>query len=269
MMTCADRRVLRTLRAVMPRVIAVANQKGGVGKSTTTQNLGFALAERGHRVLLVDLDPQAALTVMCGVHPDVNGGPTLADCLSGKATPDTVLQRPRPQVWLLPGTLGLAAYEVRSASNKERHAGLRNALGRLQGGFDVVLIDSPPNLGLLTVNSLTAATDVLIPLQLDFLALRGMQALFQTIDRVREVHNPSLRVAGIVGTMHRGRALHSDEVLSRVRERFGDLVFDAVIRTSVRFPEASSGGVSILEYEPRSPGAAAYRLLAEEVEKRG
>ena len=268
-MACAGGGVLRTLAAVMPRVIAVANQKGGVGKSTTTQNLGFALAERGHRVLLVDLDPQAALTVMCGVTPDSNGGPTIADCLAGKAKVASVLQRPRPQVWLLPGTLGLAGYELNAASDTERHAGLRNALADLDGGFDVVLIDSPPNLGLLTVNSLTAATDVLIPLQLDFLALRGMQALLQTIDRVREVHNPGLRVAGIVGTMHRGRALHSDEVLSRVRERFGELVFAAVLRTSVRFPEASSGGVSILEYEPRSPGAAAYRQLAEEVETRG
>lgn len=253
----------------MPRAIAVANQKGGVGKSTTTQNLGFALAERGHRVLLVDLDPQAALTVMCGVMPDANGGPTLADCMLGRARPSELLQRPRPQVWLLPGSLALAAYELRVAARKDRHDGLRAALAQVESGFDIVLVDSPPNLGLLTVSSLAAASDVLVPLQLDFLALRGMQALFQTIDRVREVHNPGLRVLGIVGTMHRGRALHSDEVLSRVRERYGDLVFAAVIRSSVRFPEASSGGVSILEYEPRSPGAAAYRQLAAEVESRG
>jgi len=252
----------------MARVIAVANQKGGVGKSTTTQNLGFALAERGRRVLLVDLDPQAALTVMCGVVPDRNGGPTLADCLAGKVKAGELLERPRPQVWLLPGTLHLAAHELDVASAKNRHDGLRRALGTVGDQFDVVLIDSPPNLGLLTVNALTAATEVLVPLQLDFLALRGMQALFQTIDRVRDVHNPKLRVLGIVGTMHRGRALHSDEVLQRVRDHFGELVFGAVIRTSVRFPEASSGGVSILEYEPRSPGAAAYRQLAEEVDGR-
>src|SRR5258707_15248922 len=216
-MACAAGCALRTLAALMPRVIAVANQKGGVGKSTTTQNLGFALAERGHRVLLVDLDPQAALTVMCGVTPDANGGPTLADCLAGRAAPGALLQRPRPQVWLLPGSIGLAAYEGRSPSHKDRHAGLRAALGQLEDVFDIVLIDSPPNLGLLTVNSLAAANDVLIPLQLDFLALRGMQALMQTIERVREVHNPGLRVAGIVGTMHRGRALHSQDVLGRVR----------------------------------------------------
>jgi chromosome partitioning protein len=253
----------------MPRVITVANQKGGVGKSTTTQNLGFALAERGHRVLLVDFDPQAALTVMCGVTPDNGNGPTLADCLQGKAKTADVLERPRPQVWLLPGTLALAAFEVRLAPSKERHDALRRALEPVESGFDVVLIDSPPNLGLLTVNALSAATDVLVPLQLDFLALRGMQALLQTIDRVRDVHNPSLKVLGILGTLHRGRALHSDEVLGRVRDHFGDLVFDSVVRTSVRFPEASSGGVSILEYEPRSPGANAYRQLAEEVEARG
>jgi chromosome partitioning protein len=253
----------------MARVIAVANQKGGVGKSTTTQNLGFALAERGRRVLLVDLDPQAALTVMCGAVPDSGGGPTLADCMAGRSRAADLLERPRPQVWLLPGSLHLAAHEVRVAGAKDRHEGLRRALETVGGRFDVVLIDSPPNLGLLTVNALTAATEVLVPLQLDFLALRGMQALFQTIDRVRDVHNPKLKVLGIVGTMHRGRALHSDEVLARVREHFGGLVFDAVIRTSVRFPEASSGGVSILEYEPRSPGAAAYRQLAEEVDRRG
>ncbi|HEV7678342.1 MAG TPA: ParA family protein [Candidatus Dormibacteraeota bacterium] len=252
----------------MPRVITVANQKGGVGKSTTTQNLGFALAERGHRVLLVDFDPQAALTVMCGVEPD-NGGPTLADCLQGKAKTADVLERPRPQVWLLPGTLALAAFEVRAASSRERHDGLRRALQPVLAGFDVVLVDSPPNLGLLTVNALSAATEVLVPLQLDFLALRGMQALLQTIESVRAVHNPELQVLGILGTLHRGRALHSDEVLGRVRDHFGDLVFDSVVRTSVRFPEASSGGVSILEYEPRSPGANAYRQLAEEVEARG
>jgi chromosome partitioning protein len=206
---------------------------------------------------------------MCGVNPDADGGPTLADCMLGRAEPSDVLQRPRPQVWLLPGSLGLAAYEVGAAARRDRHDGLRSTLAQLRRGFDIVLVDSPPNLGLLTVNSLAAASDVIVPLQLDFLALRGMQALLQTIDRVREVHNPRLKLAGIVGTMHRGRALHSDEVLARVRERFGDLVFDAVIRTSVRFPEASSGGVSILEYEPRSPGAAAYRQLAEEVERRG
>jgi chromosome partitioning protein len=253
----------------MARVIAVANQKGGVGKSTTTQNLGFALAERGRRVLLVDLDPQAALTVMCGVVPDADDGANLADALSGKVRASDLLQRPRPQVWLLPGSLHLAAHELRVAAAKDRHEGLKRALQSVGRGFDVVLIDSPPNLGLLTVNALVAAREVLTPLQLDFLALRGMQALMQTIDRVRDVHNPKLKVLGIVGTMHRGRALHSDEVLARVRDHFGDLVFDAVIRTSVRFPEASSGGVSILEYEPRSPGAAAYRQLAAEVDERG
>jgi chromosome partitioning protein len=253
----------------MARVIAVANQKGGVGKSTTTQNLGFALAERGRRVLLVDLDPQAALTVMCGVAADLDGGPTLADCMAGKVPASALLQRPRPQVWLLPGTLQLAALELRIASAKDRHERLRKTLKSVGERFDVVLIDSPPNLGLLTVNALAAAREVLVPLQLDFLALRGMQALLQTIDRVRDVHNPKLTVLGIVGTMHRGRALHSDEVLGRVHDHYGDLVFDAVIRTSVRFPEASSGGVSILEYEPRSPGAMAYRQLAEEVDARG
>jgi chromosome partitioning protein len=252
----------------MPRVIAVANQKGGVGKSTTTQNLGFALGELGRRVLLVDLDPQAALTVMCGVSPD-GDGPSLADCLNGQAAvADTVL-RPRAQVWLLPASLDLAAYEVAGGADPHSRVRLRDVLEEVAATFDVVIVDSPPNLGLLTVSALTAATEVVIPVQLEFLALNGLKALLQTVERVGEQLNPGLRVSGILGTMHRGRALHSEEVLARLRERFGALVFDSVIRVSVRFPEASAGGLSILEYDRRSPGAAAYRHLAEEVIARG
>lgn len=245
-------------------VHVVLNQKGGVGKSTTTQNLGFALAELGQRVLLVDLDPQAALTVMCGVTPDAVS-PTLGDCLQGTATAAAAVLRPRAQVWLLPGSLTVAAFEVTHASDPAARGRLRDVVAELGESFDVVLIDSPPNLGLLTVSSLVAATEVLIPLQLDFLALNGMKALLQTVERVRETLNPQLRLCGIVGTMHRGRSLHSEEVMARVRDRFSDAVFEAVVRQSVRFPEASAGGLSVLEYDPSSPGARAYRGLAVEV----
>jgi chromosome partitioning protein len=251
----------------MPRVIAVANQKGGVGKSTTTQNLGFALAEHGERVLLIDLDPQAALTVMCGVTPDAVG-PTVAHCLEGRAAAVDAILRPRPQVWLLPGSITVAAFEITQADHPDGRERLRAVVSELAGRFDCVVIDSPPNLGLLTVNALVAASEVLIPVQLDFLALNGLKALLQTVGRVQESLNPDLRLLGILGTMHRGRALHSEEVLSRVRERFGEVVFDTVVRTSVRFPEASAGGVSILEYDRHSPGAQSYRLLAEEVIRR-
>ena len=251
----------------MARVIAVANHKGGVGKSTTTQNLGFALAETGLRVLLVDLDPQGALTVMCGAGADADG-PGLGECLDGGAAAEEVLRRPRPRVWLLTGSVRLGDVEPALATAPSGGTRLRSALQPLRHRFDAMLLDCPPNLGMLTVNALAAAGEVLVPLQLDFLALRGMKALLDAVDSVRATLNPGLRVGGILGTMQRARAVHSEEVLSRVRERFGGLVFDTVVRTSVRFPEASAGGVSILEYDGRSPGALAYRQLAEEVLRR-
>lgn len=248
------------------RVIAVCNQKGGVGKTTTTINLGAALASFGRRVLLVDLDPQGALSAGLGVaHHELDL--TVHNLLmESRVSADDVLLRTRVDgLDLLPSNIDLSAAEIQLVNEVGREQTLARALYPVRDRYDYILIDCQPSLGLLTVNALACADEVLIPMECEFFSLRGLALLTDTVDKVRDRLNPRLSVAGIVVTMFDSRTLHSRDVMSRVVEVFGDAVYRAVISRTVRFPETSVAGESIISWAPKSPGAAAYLALAREV----
>jgi chromosome partitioning protein len=250
----------------MGKVIALANQKGGVGKTTTAINLGAALAERGKRVLLADMDPQGALSVGLGLNP-LALDRTLYDLLmdtdqdAGPVVTNTKIDR----LDLLPSNIDLAAAEVLLVGEVAREQALARVLRPLRRRYDFLLVDCPPSLGLLTVNALTAADGVLIPLECEYFALRGMALLMDTISKIADRLNPSLKIVGVLATMYDARTVHGREVLGRVEDAFGDQVFRTVIGKTIRFAEAPVAGESILTYAGDSPGAAAYRELAKEV----
>lgn len=250
----------------MGRIISLANQKGGVGKTTTTINLGAAIAELGRRVLLVDFDPQGAATVGVGFNPN-ELQETVYNVLLDRAVEvrGAILKAPKAGIDVLPANIDLAAAEVVLVSEVAREQALRRALDPILDEYDFVLIDCPPSLGLLTVNALTASDGVIIPMECEFFALRGMALLIDTIEKVRERLNSRLQVQGILATMFDGRTLHAREVLERVREAFGDLLFRTMINRTIRFAEAPVAGEAILTYAPESSGAAQYRALAREV----
>jgi chromosome partitioning protein len=252
------------------RIIAMCNQKGGVGKTTTTINLGAALAEYGRRVLLVDFDPQGALSVGLGVNPhDLDQ--TVYTLLMDRRTDvrDVVQKTAVPGLELLPANIDLSAAEVQLVGEVAREMVLARVLRPLVDDYDVVLIDCQPSLGLLTVNALTAAHGVVIPLECEFFALRGVALLVETIEKVQDRLNPRLQVDGILATMYDSRTLHSKEVVARVVEAFGDQVFHTVIGRTVKFPDASVAAEPITSYASTHAGADAYRQLARELIARG
>lgn len=250
----------------MARIIAVANQKGGVGKTTTVANTGAVLAEKGHSTLLVDLDPQAALTAAFGVNPYELERSVYHVLLAQELdVRGVIIAGVRPQLDLLPANMHLAGAEVELIGQIGREYLLHEALASIKQDYEFILIDCGPSLGLLTINALTAADEVLVPLLPEYLALRGMGILFDTIKRIRDRTNPRLKVLGILITLYDSRTLHGREVLEEVRSMFGDNVFNTVVRKSIRFAEATAANLPIIEYEPRHRGTEAFYALAEEI----
>jgi len=251
------------------RVVAVCNQKGGVGKTTTTINLGAALAGFGRRVLLVDFDPQGALSVGLGIQPhelDLTVYNLLME--RGTSASEVVVKTSVAGMELLPSNIDLSGAEVQLVHEVGREFVLGGVLEPLLPDYDVVLIDCQPSLGLLTVNALACSDGIIVPLECEYFAMRGVALLTDTIDKVSRRINPRLAMDGLLATMFDSRTLHSREVLHRVVDRFGDEVFHTVISRTVRFPDATVAGEPITNFDPASAGASSYRELAKEVLER-
>ncbi len=251
------------------RIIALCNQKGGVGKTTTTISLAAALAGYGRKVLVVDFDPQGALSAGLGV--PTHDIPTIYDLLLDpkRDAHDVITATQVENLDLMPANIDLSAAEVHLVNEVARETILSRVLRQVSREYDVILVDCQPSLGLLTVNALTASHGVLIPLECEFFALRGVALLIETIDKVRDRLNPDIKLDGVLATMYDPRTLHSREVLERVVEAFGDDVLETVIGRTVKFPDASVAGMPITEFAPEHPAAQAYLRLARELVDRG
>ena len=252
------------------RIISMVNQKGGVGKTTSTINLGAALAECGRKVLLVDFDPQGALSAGFGANPHELDLTVYNVMMDRKVDiKDVILPTGVENIDLLPANIDLSAAEVQLVNEVAREQVLASALRKVRDEYDVILIDCQPSLGLLTVNALTASEGVIIPLICEFFALRAVALLVDSIEKVQDRLNPNLEIVGVLATMFDARTIHSKEVLARIVDAFGDKVFDTVIKRTVKFPDASVSAEPILSYASSHPGAEAYRQVARELIYKG
>jgi chromosome partitioning protein len=247
---------------VLGRVIAFANQKGGVAKTTSTLNLGVALKEKGHSVLLIDLDPQGNLTMSQGWNPDEIER-SMFDVLVHRLPIEQIIRE--AEVPVAVSSIDLAGAELALSSMIGRERALEKALVSVKHAYEYILIDTPPSLGLLTINALVAANSVIVPVQCEYLSLRGLVQLENTLSMIRENLNPAVEIQGILATMYDRRLLHSKEAVEILKENFGDLVFNTKIRKTIRYAEAPVKGQSVLSYDPSGEAAEVYRDLAKEV----
>ena len=246
----------------MAQVLAFANQKGGVAKTTSTVNLGAALTEMGKSVLAVDMDPQGNLTMSQGIDPE-NLEKSMYDVLVHRLPIIEVIQS--NEIDVACSTIDLAGAEMALSTQIGRERALEKALRPMRDRYDFILIDTPPSLGLLTINALTAAEGVIVPVQCEYLSLRGLLQLERTLEMIRENINPKVHIRGILPTLLDSRTIHGRESIDVLRENFGPLVFETVVRKTIKFAEAPVQGSSVLKYDPRGKGAEAYRSLAREV----
>ncbi len=252
--------------APRPKVIAFANQKGGVAKTTTTLNLAAAFAEEGHRVLCVDMDPQGNLTMSQGIDPDTVE-PSMYDVLVHDVPITEAIRTVEMDIAC--ASIDLAGAEIAMSTKIGRERSLEKAFRTINGDYDFICIDTPPSLGLLTINALTAADKVIVPVQCEYLSMRGLLQLQNTLSMIRENLNPDVQIEGILPTLVDARTLHAQEALELLEENFGDQVFASRIKKTVRFAEAPVKGMSVLRYEPNGPAADSYRQLAKEVLSHG